>query len=98
MNAIVFVVDSADKERIGDAKMALLTIIGEEELKSTTLLVLANKQDSPHALSLAQVSDSLGLTSLRGRQWHICATSAIKGEGITQGFDWLIDAINESAS
>ena len=33
----------------------------EEELKNAALLVLANKQDLPGALSPEQISDSLGL-------------------------------------
>jgi signal recognition particle receptor subunit beta len=43
----------------------------EEELKDTCLLVFANKQDLPGALSSAQVSEALGLTLLKNRQWSI---------------------------
>ena len=39
------VVDSADPDRIGDSKEELRLMLEEEELKSVTLLVLANKQD-----------------------------------------------------
>jgi hypothetical protein len=35
------------------------------------LLVFANKQDMKGALTAAQISEALNLTSLRDRQWHI---------------------------
>ena len=44
-NAIIYVVDSADPERIGDSKEELRLMLEEEELKGVTLLVLANKQE-----------------------------------------------------
>jgi len=41
----------------------------------------------------AQVSESLGLANLKNRQWAIFKTSAIKGEGIYEGLDWLVNAL-----
>ncbi|OLP77805.1 ADP-ribosylation factor 1, partial [Symbiodinium microadriaticum] len=84
-NAIIYVVDSADPDRIGDSKEELRLMLEEEELKGVTLLVLANKQDLPGALSAAEVSESLGLTAIRNRQWAIFQTSALKGSGINEG-------------
>lgn len=46
-------------------------------------------QDLPGALSEAQVAEALGLHDIRGRPWAIYKTSAIKGEGLTEGLDWL---------
>ena len=42
-NAVIFVVDSADKERIEIAKQELELMLQEEELKGVPVLVLANK-------------------------------------------------------
>ena len=50
-NAVIFVVDSADKERIEIAKQELELMLQEEELKGVPVLVLANKQDLPNALN-----------------------------------------------
>lgn len=44
--AVVYVVDSSDRERIGINKQELLNMLGEEELKDAKLLVFANKQVS----------------------------------------------------
>ena len=63
-------------------------MLEEEELCGVPLLVLANKQDLPSAANEAQISDALGLTSLRDRPWSIYKTSAISGEGLTEGLDW----------
>jgi ADP-ribosylation factor-like protein 1 len=57
-------------------------------LKDARLLVFANKQDIPGAMSPSQVTDALGLNLLRGRQWAIFKCSALKGEGLTEGMDW----------
>lgn len=39
----------------------------------------------------AQISESLGLSNLRQRQWTIQETSATKGKGLFEGFDWCVD-------
>mmetsp|Transcript_54033 Transcript_54033/g.101357 ORF Transcript_54033/g.101357 Transcript_54033/m.101357 type:complete len:181 (+) Transcript_54033:69-611(+) len=95
-NAIIYVVDSADPDRIGDSKEELRLMLEEEELKGVTLLVLANKQDLPGALSAAEVSESLGLTAIRNRQWAIFQTSALKGSGINEGLDWLVSVLSST--
>merc|ERR1712094_12596 len=95
-NAIIYVVDSADPERIGDSKEELRLMLEEEELRGVTLLVLANKQDLPGAMSAAEVSESLGLTAIRSRQWAIFQTSALKGSGINEGLDWLVSVLSSS--
>jgi ADP-ribosylation factor protein 1 len=53
------------------------------------VLVLANKQDLPGAMSVAEVTDKLGLHSLNERKWFIQATCATSGEGLFEGLDWL---------
>ncbi len=42
--AVVYVVDSSDRERIGINKAELLAMLNEDELKDAKLLVFANKQ------------------------------------------------------
>eukprot|EP01111_Echinosteliopsis_oligospora_P003702 TRINITY_DN1579_c0_g1_i1.p1 TRINITY_DN1579_c0_g1~~TRINITY_DN1579_c0_g1_i1.p1 ORF type:complete len:181 (-),score=36.70 TRINITY_DN1579_c0_g1_i1:74-616(-) len=93
-NAIVYVVDSADIDRLCHAKEELISMLNEEELKETPLVVLANKQDLKGAATEAEVTEALGLSSLKNRQWAIFKTSAIKGVGISEGMDWLVNIIN----
>lgn len=62
----------------------------EEELKNTVIAVFANKQDLPEAASAAEVSLALGLDAIKDRTWTIISTSAAKGEGIAEGFEWFM--------
>ncbi|CAL6071171.1 ADP-ribosylation_factor [Hexamita inflata] len=96
-DAIIYVVDSADKdpERIQDARDELQKMMTEDQLKDASLLVFANKQDIPHAMSLSDLSEKLELNSYINREYHIQACSAKTGEGLQQGFEWLHTIINE---
>lgn len=92
-DAIIFVVDSCDTERLGIAKQELMAMLEEEELKDAILLVFANKQDSKGAQNAQQISESLGLSGIKNRQWSIQETSALRGAGLFEGFDWLVTCI-----
>lgn len=93
--AVIFVVDSTDKERIETASQELHTMLGEEELQDAALLVFANKQDQKDALSASEVSKALKLVDLKDRSWSIVACSAVRGDGLTEGLDWLTNVIKE---
>jgi signal recognition particle receptor subunit beta len=41
----------------------------QDELRDATLLIFANKQDLPNAMSVSEITDKLGLHSLRQRRW-----------------------------
>ena len=38
---------------------------------------------------------ALALDSLRNRQWAIFKASALKGQGLYEGLDWLVSAIKQ---
>jgi ADP-ribosylation factor protein 1 len=50
-DAVVFVVDSSDASRMTEAADELRKLMCEDELRDAKLLVLANKQDMPNAMS-----------------------------------------------
>lgn len=56
-DGLVWVVDSADKMRLDNCKAELHNLLQEERLAGATLLVLANKQDVPGALSSKDIKD-----------------------------------------
>ncbi|KAG2177486.1 hypothetical protein INT44_007997 [Umbelopsis vinacea] len=87
-DAVIYVVDSADKDRVETSKEELHSMLEEEELKDAALLVFANKQDMQGAMNAAEVSESLGLSTLKNRQWSIFTTSAVNGVGLNEGLDW----------
>ena len=88
-DGIIFVIDSNDKDRIDDASEELKKMLTEEELKEAVLLVMANKQDLKDAMSPNTVTDKLGLSTIKGRQWLVQGTSANTGQGLKEGLDWM---------
>lgn len=56
-DGLVWVVDSADKMRLSNCKAELEVLLQEERLAGATLLVLANKQDVPGALTSKEIKD-----------------------------------------
>ena len=87
--ALIWVVDSNDQERISEAAEELNSLLREDELRESVLLVLANKQDLPNAMSLTQISQRLGLNHIQNRKWFVQAASATSGDGLYEGLDWL---------
>ncbi|KAI3839861.1 hypothetical protein MKW98_010166 [Papaver atlanticum] len=86
---LIFVVDSSDRERIVEARDELHKLMNEDELRNAVLLIFANKQDLPNAMSAAEITDKLGLHSVRKRRWYIQSTCATSGEGLYEGLEWL---------
>jgi len=87
--ALIFVVDSSDHERIEEARTELLRIIGDREMKDAVLLVFANKSDLPKAMDTEEITEKLGLSKLRDRTWHVQQSCAIAGDGLLDGLTWL---------
>merc|ERR1712130_231325 len=54
---LIFVVDSNDRERIGEARDELMRMLNEDELREAVLLIFANKQDLPNAMNAAEITD-----------------------------------------
>ncbi|XP_059759753.1 ADP-ribosylation factor 1-like [Balaenoptera ricei] len=86
---LIFVVGSSDRERVTEAREELMRVLAEDALRDAVLLAFANKQDLPNAMNAAEITDKLGLHSLRHRNWYIQATSATSGDGLYEGPDWL---------
>merc|ERR1712025_1236032 len=95
-DAAIFVVDSSDRDRIEDAREELFKMLNEEEMRDAVVLVFANKQDLPGAMSASEVTDKLGLQNLRNRRWYIQATCAVQGHGLYEGLDWLSNELSKS--
>merc|ERR1711963_572369 len=93
---LIFVVDSNDRERITEAQEELQKMLQEDELREATLLVFANKQDLPNAMTASELTDKLGLQNLRNRRWYIQATCAVQGHGLYEGLDWLSSELSKS--
>ena len=93
---VIFVVDSNDRSRIGEAREVMQRMLNEDELRNAAWLVFANKQDLPEAMSAAEITEKLGLQSIRHRPWFIQATCATSGEGLYEGLEWLSNSLKNS--
>ena len=102
-DAVIFVVDSNDRERIVDhgdygvsAKEELHRLLASDQLRNAAVLVLANKQDLPNALSTDEVVNRLEMSKIRNHNWFVQATSAKSGDGLWEGLDWLSKQVTKS--
>jgi len=91
-DAVIFVVDSNDQERLEMVREELFKVLASDELRNSTLLVFANKQDLPKSSTVEQVSTKLRLHELKCRKWFIqgcCAADRSATIGLYEGLDWL---------
>ena len=94
-HALIYVVDSADGDRIQEARQSLDDLLQEEELRDVVVLVLANKQDLPQAENTAQLADKLNLRAFR-QKWYIqpCVATSAGDSGLYKGLDWLSETLH----
>ncbi|KAM3128697.1 ADP-ribosylation factor-like protein 2 [Paramecium bursaria] len=92
-DGVIWVVDSTDKARLDDCKRELVNILKQEKLIGATLLIFCNKQDVLKALSLQQIREYLELDLIETRHWGVIACSAVTGQGLIEGIDWIVSDI-----
>jgi len=86
---LIFVIDSADRNRIEEARQELHRIINDREMKDSLLLVFANKQDLKEAMKPQEVTEALQLARLKDKVWYVVPSCATTGEGLLEGLAWL---------
>ena len=92
---LIFVVDSNDRDQVSEAKHQLQNLAEADELRDVVVLILANKQDIPDAMSTAELTEKMELNHiLSNHRWHIQPASVIQGTGLSEGFKWLSDELN----
>lgn len=92
-DGLIWVVDSADRIRLEQCRDALLDLLQQD---GASLLIFANKQDIEGALSSEEIATVLELDSnerYKNRHWSIQSCSAVTGEGLVAGMDWIVDDI-----
>ena len=92
-NAVIFVVDSCDKERMNMARAELHKLAAEKDLQNAVIAIFANKQDMEGALSSSEISDKLMLHTIKSHTWNIFNTSAVTGKGLDEGMKWVAEKI-----
>ncbi|KAI9572428.1 ADP-ribosylation factor-like protein [Boletus coccyginus] len=89
-DAIVWVVDSGDRMRIQDCKEELHNLLLEDRLSGASLLVFANKQDIQGSMGDEEIRELLDLPGIRSHHWKIWPCSAVTGQNLIAGLDWIV--------
>ncbi|CAG2167709.1 unnamed protein product [Oppiella nova] len=76
---------NTNRRGMGAARERLWSIVIADGLRDAVILVLANKQDLPDAMTVQEVSECLDLNKLITNEWHIQGTCALTGEGLYEG-------------
>jgi ADP-ribosylation factor-like protein 2 len=95
-DGLVWVIDSSDRERLIDCRNELGGLLKEERLSGASLLVVANKQDLPGALSPGEIADILDFNSIKlSRHCAVLRCSALIRESVTDCLNWIIHDIGD---
>ncbi|PSC74239.1 ADP-ribosylation factor 8 [Micractinium conductrix] len=89
VQAIVFVVDSADLDSLEAAKEELHSLLTKPSLAGIPLLVLGNKNDLPEALSANELIERLGLRVVSDRETCVYSISCKRQANIDVTLRWL---------
>ncbi len=92
-NGVIFVIDSTDRERLKTVAEEFNSLLEEEELKCSPIMIFANKQDLPDPMTPEEVSEILKLGKIKERDWAIFKTSAKTGEGLDEALNWLVKTV-----
>ena len=92
-HAIIYVVDSGDRERVEESKQAFDKMIKNENIKGIPLLVAANKQDLADCMGVREVKHLFenNAEELNTRELMTLATSGLAGDGVEEGIEWVAD-------
>uniref|UniRef100_A0A7S4NVJ4 ADP-ribosylation factor n=1 Tax=Paramoeba aestuarina TaxID=180227 RepID=A0A7S4NVJ4_9EUKA len=99
-DAVIFVVDSSvPRKDIEEARDEMEDVLATENLENVKVLIMANKQDLPNALSVEDITEELHLNRpggcMKDRTWNVIGTNAIIGEGIYEGLDWILTVVQK---
>eukprot|EP00040_Diaphanoeca_grandis_P032223 m.194869 g.194869 ORF g.194869 m.194869 type:complete len:193 (+) comp32543_c0_seq1:93-671(+) len=101
IDAIVFIVDAADRDRFAEAKLEIDGLLSDDAISDCPMLILGNKIDIPGAAPEDELKAILGLNGqttgkgnvpraeLSGRPMEVYMCSVLKKTGYGDGFRWL---------
>lgn len=97
-HALLYVIDSTDRERFEESRQVLQGLLAHPDLEGIPLLVLANKQDAEGAISPLEIEAEFELQQSlsSAQQRRVLGVSAIDGSGLREGISWLIETVRQS--
>lgn len=97
-HAVIWIVDSSDRDRLRESVEAFTNIIKNELLDRLPLLFVLNKQDISTAMKSDEVIRSFqaSLDLIGDRRFLSIPASALKGNGITESICWIAEQVKQS--
>tara|TARA_B100001123_G_scaffold444325_1_gene592826 strand:+ start:89 stop:640 length:552 start_codon:yes stop_codon:yes gene_type:complete len=95
LDGIIFMIDSNDSSRMEEVQRELLYLNSEKRLRGVPILFYANKQDLPRAMLVHEIREKAKIHNIKDRNWYIQGCSALRGDGVYEGMDWLYTEIKE---
>lgn len=90
VNAIIFVVDAADRAAMPVAKEELHELLAKSSLSGIPLLVLANKSDLPEKMNVDEIIEALELKRIVRREISCYGVSAKDETNLEAVLSWLV--------
>ncbi|XP_064091079.1 GTP-binding protein SAR1b-like isoform X1 [Macrobrachium nipponense] len=106
VDAIVFLIDAADRDRFAESKAELDSLLTDDQLSNVPIVILGNKIDIPGAASEDEFRHYFGLfgqttgkskvprSELPGRPLELFMCSVLKRQGYGEGFRWIANYID----
>ena len=91
-DGLMFVVDSLDVGRVSEAQKELNGLLSDPQLGGIPVVILANKQDLPGAISTADMVGKMRLRELKN-EWYVQGTCGISGKGLHEAVFKLTDML-----
>ncbi|KFO33684.1 ADP-ribosylation factor-like protein 14 [Fukomys damarensis] len=89
-DGLLYVVDCADRQRLEISRKEFKHILKNEHIKNVPVVILANKQDVPGALTAEDITRMFQVKKLcSDRNWYVQPCCAVTGDGLTEGFGKL---------
>ncbi|XP_064624972.1 ADP-ribosylation factor-related protein 1-like [Lineus longissimus] len=97
-HALIYVIDSNDRERVEESKVAFEKMITSDVLDGVPLLILANKQDLEGHMTVSDIKTQFRDSAhhIGRRDCKVLGTAAITGEGVHEGIDWITQAVQRN--
>uniref|UniRef100_A0A8C1FTR1 ADP-ribosylation factor-like 8Ba n=1 Tax=Cyprinus carpio carpio TaxID=630221 RepID=A0A8C1FTR1_CYPCA len=90
VNAIVYMVDAADREKVEASRNELHNLLDKPQLQGIPVLVLGNKRDLPNALDEKQLIEKMNLAAIQDREICCYSISCKEKDNIDITLQWLI--------
>ncbi|XP_062530817.1 ADP-ribosylation factor-like protein isoform X1 [Bombyx mori] len=90
VNAIVYMVDAADPDKIEASRNELHSLLEKQQLTGIPVLVLGNKRDLPQALDEHGLIERMNLSAIQDREICCYSISCKEKDNIDITLQWLI--------